>query len=475
MMRRSRSVFVALALLVSFTLYDTRNASAVIDPFTLYVVGSAVVHAVIIGGAYVGYKYYKKENGGTRDANGTKVTPNGTIGRDVNVTWVDISTGVPEIRTKSVTAKISHDKLKSAVSANPSKYPKLNTALNTSTITVAFTPDNLRTFDVGSSKKISDTQYFIVDSVLEVVDPAQISWPNWSSGPSPTTYNSTPCYVIYASTSEYWSETNHSFYKGVSKYVTGHYVSTPPPPVPVSPVSFAKTVSAKTAVTIPENVYSDYYQEIDDYITDNPNVMEYVDTEDSSQVDNAPVSPAPSVPSPSQYQAAVDTKAAIDSAQKAATSAQTAADNAKTKYDTTGTDEDKQKWLDAQATADKAKADADALGAQVTTDSSLGDSDSYYSAQNPSYGDGTENDVGSRVDEFFTDLKGTSLFSLPDRLLSGLPSGGSPVFTVNAGRWGTHQIDFSQQATALNLIKTVMLIGFTFAGIRILVLKGGSE
>lgn len=161
MIRRFRSFIVALALLVSFTVYDTRNASAIVDPFTAYVVASAVIHAVIIGGAYVGYKYYKKENGGSRDANGTKVTPNGTIGRDATVTWVDISTGVPEIKSKNVTAKVSHDKLKTAVKSNPSKYPKLINALSQSLATDISSPslDSLNSLSVGSIVIVNSGSY----------------------------------------------------------------------------------------------------------------------------------------------------------------------------------------------------------------------------------------------------------------------------------------------------------------------------
>lgn len=445
MIRRFRSFIVALALLVSFTVYDTRNASAIVDPFTAYVVASAVIHAVIIGGAYVGYKYYKKENGGSRDANGTKVTPNGTIGRDATVTWVDISTGVPEIKSKNVTAKISYDKLKSAVTSNSSKYPKLSASLKSIPTT-------------GDVVTIGGTNYLLGSQDSQTYDSRNYDFMSYgqafiNTGATPPDRTDLFLHKIY-------------FVTVTSSPVSSSTVSAP---------DFAKKLSNSTSpITVPQNVYSDYYQEIDDYITDNPNVMEYVDTEDSSQVDNAPVSPAPSVPSSSQYQAAVDTKAAIESAQKAATSAQTAADAAAQKYQQSGTPEDYQKMLDAQAAADKAKADADALASDKSADAAEKDGSSYYSAQNPAYGDGEETDFGSRLDTFFTDLKGTSLFSLPDRLLSGLPSGGSPVCTVNAGRWGVHQIDFSTQSTSLNLIKTIMLIGFTFAGIRILVLKGGS-
>lgn len=261
------------------------QARAVEDLVQTPIESSVIFNSDVACGTYLYGKYYARENGGTRDSNGTKVTPNGTIGRDASVTWVDISMGLPETKSNNVTAKVTHDKLKSAIDSNPSKYPKLSSALNSITITGAFTIDNIKFFGVGSVRQISSTQYFVVDSIVHVEYPSQISWCNWSAGPIATTYLSTSCYYVAAS----GSTLNGSFYDGITKYITGHFVSSLPSPVSVPPSQFAQNLAkSSSAITAPVDVYSDYYGEIDDFIKDNPNVMEYVDTEDSSQVDTAP-------------------------------------------------------------------------------------------------------------------------------------------------------------------------------------------
>ena len=83
-----------------------------------------------------------------------------------------------------------------------------------------------------------------------------------------------------------------------------------------------------------------------------------------------------------------------------------------------------------------------------------------------------DEDKGKIVDltnKFLTDMKTTGLFSLPNQVLGSIPSGGNPVFEVPMGRYGNGQVDLSQYASLLNVLRVVFLICFSFAALRIVI------
>lgn len=81
-------------------------------------------------------------------------------------------------------------------------------------------------------------------------------------------------------------------------------------------------------------------------------------------------------------------------------------------------------------------------------------------------------DIPDRFDTFLANVAGTGLFSLPSQYFNSLPGGGSPVYTVEAGTYGTHTIDLSEtMGTGLAVLKTVLLACFGFLCIRVVVLK----
>lgn len=84
-----------------------------------------------------------------------------------------------------------------------------------------------------------------------------------------------------------------------------------------------------------------------------------------------------------------------------------------------------------------------------------------------------EYSFGERTTEFLNQMKSTGVFSLPSKIAQSFPSGGSSIYTVNMGQTfgGTHTLDLNYLANSLYALKTILLLGFSFIGIRIITLK----
>lgn len=81
-------------------------------------------------------------------------------------------------------------------------------------------------------------------------------------------------------------------------------------------------------------------------------------------------------------------------------------------------------------------------------------------------------DIPTRFTTFLNNVKSTGLFSFSSSFFNSLPGGGSPIYTVEAGTYGTHTIDLSEtMATGLAVLKTVLLLLFGFLSIRVVILK----
>lgn len=72
-------------------------------------------------------------------------------------------------------------------------------------------------------------------------------------------------------------------------------------------------------------------------------------------------------------------------------------------------------------------------------------------------------------------IKTSSLFSLPLNLTNNLPVAGTPVISFNAGVFGSHTYDFGDAnwSWVLLVLRSILLIAFSYVGIKIVVLKGG--
>ncbi|MDY0050285.1 MAG: hypothetical protein RBR73_06015, partial [Halothiobacillaceae bacterium] len=81
-------------------------------------------------------------------------------------------------------------------------------------------------------------------------------------------------------------------------------------------------------------------------------------------------------------------------------------------------------------------------------------------------------DIPARFTTFLNNVKSTSLFSFSSSYFNSLPGGGSPIYTVEAGTYGTHTVDLSEtMGTGLAVLKTVLLLLFGFLSIRVVILK----
>lgn len=81
-------------------------------------------------------------------------------------------------------------------------------------------------------------------------------------------------------------------------------------------------------------------------------------------------------------------------------------------------------------------------------------------------------DIPARFSSFLTSVQGSGLFSFSSGFFNSVPGGGSPVYTVEAGQYGTHTVDLSETlGTGLAVLKTVLLLLFGFLSIRVVILK----
>ena len=81
-------------------------------------------------------------------------------------------------------------------------------------------------------------------------------------------------------------------------------------------------------------------------------------------------------------------------------------------------------------------------------------------------------DIPTRFTTFLSHVKSSGLFSFSSAFFNSLPSGGSPVYTVEAGIYGTHTIDLSDTMTGgLAVLKSILLACFGFLSIRAVIMK----
>lgn len=71
---------------------------------------------------------------------------------------------------------------------------------------------------------------------------------------------------------------------------------------------------------------------------------------------------------------------------------------------------------------------------------------------------------------FQTSVKGTALYNSIGTFFNGVPSGGSSVFSVNAGQFGNHTIDLAEFSSVWNVIKALVLIVCSYVAIKIIFL-----
>jgi len=96
-----------------------------------------------------------------------------------------------------------------------------------------------------------------------------------------------------------------------------------------------------------------------------------------------------------------------------------------------------------------------------------------YVPKTPDYSH--ESDLGTRFGDrfrqFITEMKATSIFSIPSQLFGDLPNGGSPSFTINGGEtFGEHEVNMDSWAAGLAAIRAVLYIIAGWSAIKIALL-----
>ncbi|MCX6159726.1 MAG: hypothetical protein NTV87_00110 [Ignavibacteriae bacterium] len=81
-------------------------------------------------------------------------------------------------------------------------------------------------------------------------------------------------------------------------------------------------------------------------------------------------------------------------------------------------------------------------------------------------------DFSTLFSNFFTSVKATSLFSMPGHLTNNLPSSEVCTYSLNCGSFGIHTVSFCNWATALLILKAIVLLAFSAWALRIVILKG---
>ena len=83
-----------------------------------------------------------------------------------------------------------------------------------------------------------------------------------------------------------------------------------------------------------------------------------------------------------------------------------------------------------------------------------------------------EFDIPARFTTFLNNVQSSGLFSFSNDFFNSLPGGGSPIFEIEGGMFGSHRIDLSETMNGgLAVLKTVFLALFGFLSIRAVIMK----
>jgi len=83
-----------------------------------------------------------------------------------------------------------------------------------------------------------------------------------------------------------------------------------------------------------------------------------------------------------------------------------------------------------------------------------------------------EVDFGERLRQFINTCKSSSIFSLPSAVLGNVPAAGTSTMTIQGGQiFGTHVFDFADLSSMWNVLRGIILTGFSFIAVRVVTLK----
>ena len=415
---------------------------------------SAAIH---VAGAVAGLYYYFS-NGNS------SVSSLGEISRSAKVTYVDLSS--MSVKEKSVTAKIPASQVIASAKSKQSTYPQLATASRTqSNAAVSGSSVN------GTSDATTLPSGSLITGPSDGLLYRTTSLPRWNQhcslsyyNPMPDSLNDSSMLIVYVDSDGFWQQ-----------YIIDITPASPPTPVYVdsTPNQFAKKL-AQNGVSGP--VKSLYQAEIDKMYDESSYVGTF--TDDTTGLPYAPPSSS-SVATPAQVDVYNKSGIAKESADTAKSSAGNAVSNAGNAYTAsggniaTGVGGDSalyQKYLEDKLSADKLQAKLDI----AASEKAVSDSIKSPGAPATAYGDGTTSDFGARFGTFVTTMKSSGLFALPGQVLGNIPLGGSSVFNISFGRFGSSTLDLASFGSAIAIIRSLVLMAFSIYGFKIITLKGGS-
>jgi hypothetical protein len=429
-----------------------------------------------------------------KHANPPKITPDAKIKRPANVVWVELgSNKTLPVKKAQINASATKSEMAAKYNADKSgftsKWPKLKGALIRPDA-----PDILWT--VANSP---NTLYYTPNGVMRYAGYQVINNPGANDSPNPKWISSSG-YLNGVQYNGFWRYVSSG---GTSNAKFHHHFcmsgQTAPDRLSTDAEFSQALAKTPTPITVPTDVYSDYYGEIDDYLKDDPNIVHFEDPASGNEIGIPPAVTKEQANSAATYQRSQQaTQNSVDSAQNAATNARSSAElaraaaiDARNLANANPGDATLDEKADAaERAADAAERAADAAEAELAArraeqakdqaeeaEKQEKDSSSYTAPGDAgsAYGSGEQFDFGARLTQLMNELKGTGLFSLPSQLLNNIPSGGSSTITFNGGRFGTHTYDFSSWGSILNTLKAILLIIFSIIWVKIVCLKGGSE
>lgn len=241
----------------------------------------------LIGGAAIGATAYFSSQPSS-DANKPYVSPAGDIAKPANVTWVDLSSGDPTVKTAPISAKVSTSDMQSTIPCPPatSKYPKLQAALYGPGGVVPVTKDSRPGDLVADSTQSTGFGTVMYNTGLSNSNYGGCYSPaNGPNGNNTLNYNWNG-YTV--------NKVGYNYCTGTVGYQFAIYTQahSAPPPVPVDGPTAAKNLSNSASPPYaPAGVYSDFYGDIDNFIHDNPNVVHFDDGPASSVGSNPALTP----------------------------------------------------------------------------------------------------------------------------------------------------------------------------------------
>lgn len=404
------------------------------------------------------------------------VSPTGDISKPTTAVWIDAADMVP--KTKDLNAYVSDTVLRNIVTSpsNEGKYPLLKQTLDglvQDTISQTAPPG-----DVGSIGIFGGILYKTTNKFFQ------------SGGGSGSGGTASNLIQTESNGMTFFDRSAGSYQQWIYECVK----IGPAPPSLVSNAMHVSRLAGKTEVinpfiTSPIATDARYDAEIDKMLQDPMYVPVFTDS-----TTGLPYSPPPSseVATPAQVTehnknvavaatssaAATAAGTAVASGSGSSASYRAAADAAQAAAAANPGDAGlAQKAKDAAAAAagaklaeDKLKADQAKIEADKTANNAITapkSGDAYGSSDTNDYG------FGTRFTKFMSDMKSSTLFTLPSTLLGNIPISSKSDFNVSFGRFGSTNFDLANFGSAITLLRSLVLIIFSVVSFKIITLKGG--